>query len=92
MGQPDDQLITEAAAEVVRLGNYPLAVEANIATWFDLIALLQLALRHQGAAQQPIAQRGEKFVRDLIEQMDPGHGQIWRLLMYGFDPEHDQKL
>jgi hypothetical protein len=86
----DEKLIAAAAADVVRAGDHLLHVEAKISTWFDLIAIAQLGLRHPGAATQPTAQRSEKFLRALIEQIDPNHGNIWRLLNFGFYPDHDQ--
>lgn len=93
MGQPDDdKLIKAAAAEASRLfSDRPIMVEATVATWFDLIAVVQLSLRHPNAAASAPCRRAEKFIRDLIENIDPEHGELWRLLSLGFDPAHDQK-
>jgi len=85
----DEKLINKAAAQVGATGDRPVTIETKLTTVFDLIAMVQVALRHPGVRGTGPAQRSEKFLRALIEQIDPDHGDVWRLLSFGFDPDHD---
>jgi hypothetical protein len=90
MAKSDDEKLIEAAtAEVIRAGDRPLTVEADLITWFDLVAVVQLGLRAPGVMRTPPAQRTKKFMHELIHQLDPDHGNLWKLLNLGFDPNHD---
>lgn len=56
-----------------------------------LVAQLQLAFRHpqnQGVSRNSM----EKLVRDLIEGCDPTHGDVYRLLMKGFESDPDNSF
>lgn len=92
MGQhEDDQLIDAATKEAVARSNERIELNVNLATLFDLIAVVQVALRHPNMKESPPAWRTEKFIRGLIEKIDPEHGELSRLLNLGFDAEHDRK-
>lgn len=60
----------------------------NIISATSIISQLQLAFRHPentGSSRQLV----ENLVRDWIEKLDPEHGDIYKLLMMGFEPDFD---
>ena len=81
--------VMERAAAQLRGFNRPVVFELDITLTVGLIGTLQLAFRHPGnvgATREML----EQFVRDLIEQIDPSHGDVHAFLMMGFDEQHDE--
>lgn len=72
----------KAASEKLKDFNHPVRLNLDIVLTVGIIGNLQLALRHEqntGEASRLI----EKFVRDLIEQIDPMRGVVFEFLMMG---------
>lgn len=67
----------------------PVIIEIDLTHMIGIIGLLQLALRHPEARKRPTAKMVERFVLNLIEQIDPEHGETWKLLQRGFNPNWD---
>ena len=63
--------------------------ELNMILTVGLIGQLQLAFRHEKNTG-PTRFETEKFVRRLIEQIDPHKGEVYQFLMLGFNDEYDQ--
>jgi regulator of sigma D len=83
------QAITERALAQLRERKEPVRFELDITLVLGLIGQFQLAFRHPGNVG-PSRDALEKFVRELIEQLDPGHGDVYALLMMGFDERYDE--
>lgn len=81
--------LTERAQQQMQEWTRPIIIEADISVVVALIGMCQLALRHPFAKVSPSAKLTEKFIVDLIEKIDPQHGDLWRLLNMGFNPNHD---
>lgn len=81
--------LTRRALEHMRAWNRPIIIEADLTHVVGLIGLVQLALRHPEAGQSATARMTEQMIRDLIETIDPAHGELYQILHLGFDPEHD---
>lgn len=82
--------ITERALALLENWSRPVIFEINITLTIGLIAQLQLAFRHP-ANTGATRQMTEAFVRELIEKIDPWHGDIYSMLMMGFDSSYDAK-
>ncbi|MBS1797822.1 MAG: hypothetical protein JSS81_28635 [Acidobacteria bacterium] len=66
----------------------PVIFEMDSTAAVALIGQLQLAFRHPENTGRT-REITENFVRNLIEQMDPDHGDVYEFLMMGFNPEMD---
>jgi hypothetical protein len=89
---PDDEVIkaiTERAQLLIQEFKRPIIIETDIHMCLRLIATVQVALRHPAAKSSPTMQSAEKFVIDLIEKIDPQHGDIWRFMNFGFNRTFD---
>lgn len=65
-------------------------IDTDLIHVFGLIGLVQLALRYPGLLQKSAsAKMTEKFILKLIEEVDPDHGEVWKLLNRGFNPNWD---
>lgn len=83
------EAIMRRATERMRAMTEPIKFELNINLVVGLIGQLQLAFRHPqnvGPARQLL----ESFIRDLIEQLDPEHGDLHTVLMMGFHEAYDE--
>jgi hypothetical protein len=83
------QAITERACAQLRARKEPVRFEMDMTLVMGLIGQLQLAFRHPGNVG-PSRVALEKFVRDLIERLDPEHGDVHTLLMMGFHEAYDE--
>lgn len=83
------EALTERAIEALRTWTRPIHFEMDITFTVGLIGTLQLAFRHPHNAG-PTRQMLESFVRDLISQLDPLHGDLYEFLMLGFDERADE--
>jgi hypothetical protein len=81
--------ITERAQAIINDFRRPIVIETSISHVTSLIAMVQVALRHPVVKTFPSAQLAEKFCVNLIEKIDPEHGDLWRLLNMGFNSKHD---
>lgn len=82
-----EKAIAAAAAEID--WTRPVIIETDLLHTIGLIAMAQLALRHPVARTTPTAKETENFIVKLIEKIDPTHGEVWKLLNRGFNPEWD---
>ena len=82
-----EKAIAAAVAEID--WNRPCTIKTDLLHVIGLIALVQLALRHPEASTMPTAKMIERFIVKLIEKIDPEHGETWKLLNRGFNPEWD---
>ena len=83
------EAITRRATERMRSMTEPIKFELSINLVVGLIGQLQLAFRHPqnvGGTRQLL----ESFVRDLIGQLDPEHGDLYTVLMMGFHEAYDE--
>ena len=69
--------------------NRPVIIETDLTTSLALIGNIQLALRHP-ANNGPSSKLAEGLVVGLIETIDPDHGDVYELLMMGFDERFDE--
>jgi hypothetical protein len=83
------EAITRRALEKMRESKDPLNVELSISLAVGLIGQLQLAFRHPQNVGPSRAQL-ELFVRDLIERLDPEHGDLYTVLIMGFHECYDE--
>lgn len=83
------EAIARRATEKMRAWPGPVRFELDITSVVGLIGQLQLSFRHPQNVG-PSRAVTERFVRDLIEQLDPEHGDLHTLLMMGFDPTYDE--
>lgn len=67
----------------------PIVIETTLSHVIGIVGLVQLALRFPPARMTPSGQMTEKFIKDLIEKIDPEHGETWKTLQRGFNPEWD---
>lgn len=65
-----------------------ITLDMPSAAW--LVAQLQTAFRHPENTG-PTRRAAENLVRDLINQIDPGKGDLYKLLMMGFDAQYDSE-
>ena len=83
---PDEKSIGTYLNFMSKPGTVQLLLDyANVAS---LIGQLQLAFRHPGNTG-PSRTMAEELVRDLIERLDPDHGELYDIFMQGFDPQFD---
>jgi hypothetical protein len=82
------EAITRRAGERVNEIKEPVKFELDAVLVVGMIGQLQLAFRHPHNTG-PTRQTLETFVRDLIEQLDPAHGDLHTLLMMGFHEAYD---
>lgn len=82
-------VVRNAGIKIFAVDAAPVHFELDMVYVTGIIGHLQLAFRHP-ANTGPTRQLIEKFVRDLIECIDPGHGEVYWYLMMGFDPTHDE--
>lgn len=82
--ETEEQLVLRATQAIAARGNEPLNFQTELASLIQMIALMQLALKHPGISDT-MYHNGYKGCRELVQQVDPGHGPIWRLLMRGFE-------
>ena len=78
--------IIERAAQAVQEWDRPIHIRTDITHLIGMITLLQLALSHPRADEvneKPII---ETMVREMIEDLDPDHGDLYEFLMLGFEP------
>ena len=83
------QILERALLKMKQIGNRPLVIKTDLGMASSIISQLQLAMRHPentGITRQTV----EKFTRDLIEQIDPDRGDLYELLMMGFNPDYDE--
>lgn len=89
--------ITDAKKEAIarrateRMKAWPGSVkfELDITLVVGLIGQLQLGFRHPQNVG-PTRRHLERFVRDLIERLDPEHGDLHTLLTMGFHESYDE--
>lgn len=84
----EKERITAGAVEQMRI-EQSIYLKLDRMFVVGLIANLQLAFRHSednGQTREVL----EKFVRDLIDRLDPDKGNLYELLMMGFDPQFDE--
>ncbi len=88
LSEAEKKALTARAIEELKLFDRPIVLTLDIKMMLMMIGQLQLAFRHPGnvgLSRQEI----EAIVRNLIEEIDPSRGDIYKLLMLGFDPKHD---
>lgn len=84
-----EKILERAMVQMKNRADQPVKFDLDLTLTAGLIGQLQLAFRHPdntGATRQML----EKFVRDLIEQIDPTHGDFYQFLMMGFEEKYDQ--
>lgn len=84
MTETELEHLTERVADALQANPMIIHFAIDAASLSMLISNLQLAFRHpanNGTARQSM----EILTRRLIEQLDPAHGDVYRLLMMGFD-------
>lgn len=88
-GKSEKVEITERALQQLEQWERPIVITTDITHAVGLVAMVQLGLRHPQAKEFATALMVEKLVADLIERIDPDHGDIWKFLNMGFNPVHD---
>jgi hypothetical protein len=83
------EAIGRRAAAVMSAWEHPVKFELHITLVVGLIGQLQLAFRHPQNVG-PTRRQLEIFVRDMIEQLDPDHGDLHALLTMGFHEQYDE--
>lgn len=83
------EAIVRRAAEAMGAMTEPVRFELDPVLAVGLVGQLQIAFRHPGNKGET-RQRLEQFVRDLIERLDPEHGDLYTVLMMGFDASYDE--
>ena len=82
--------LTERAMKIIESRqNEPMKFQFSVWFLFGLIGQLQIAFRHPGNNGLS-RQTTESFVLDLIERIDPSKGDVYKLLMLGFNGRFDQ--
>lgn len=81
--------LTARATAALNQWERPIIFEFDMQNVVAMIGQLQLAFRHP-LNVGPSRQMTEKFVRDLIAQIDPEHGDVYQFLMLGFDGRYDE--
>lgn len=89
MSSEEMRRVSERALEKIENWDRPLIIQTDIMTVVGLTMLVQLALRHPEAKTMETARLAKDLIANLIEQIDPAHGDIWRFLNAGFNPVHD---
>jgi hypothetical protein len=84
------EIMERAVQQMRKWPDRSLDLEMNIAEASCLVAVVQLALRHPEAAKISAAGVADALIRRFIDQIDPEHGDVYELLMMGFDPDCDQ--
>lgn len=83
-------IFNRAIASVVRRrSGAPVTFDLDLMLVVVIVAQLQVAFRHPGNTGDA-RRMAEKFVRELIEQLDPERGDLYKLLMMGFDSRFDE--
>ncbi|HEV2863061.1 MAG TPA: hypothetical protein VGX48_18745 [Pyrinomonadaceae bacterium] len=82
------EAIVRRAAEAMCAMTEPVLFELDPVLAVGLVGQLQIAFRHPANTGET-RERLEQFVRDLIERLDPAHGDLHALLMMGFDARYD---
>ena len=85
--QKEDDIVRGATDAVLKVGNRPLIVEANFTTWFDLIAIVQVALRHPGMKDQAPAQTHREIHPQPNRENRSGPRRIVAFAQYGIRSE-----
>jgi hypothetical protein len=85
----EKEAIIARAAEKMREWERSIVLELDITRAVGLIGQLQLAFRHPQNTG-PTRVELENTVRELIEKMDPSHGDLYQFLLLGFDERHDE--
>jgi hypothetical protein len=86
----EKERLIESSLQTMREWQRPIIIETNITITVGLISMLQLALRHPATAERPTTAIVERFTRNLIEGLDPTHGDFYLFLMLGFNPDFDE--
>ena len=81
------EAITRRAAAILEGYTEPVRFELSMTLTLGLIGQLQLGFRHPQNTG-PTRQLLEEFVRGMIEQIDPAHGDVHALLM--IDERYDE--
>ena len=89
MSDPKLVTTTERALAQLREWQRPIIIQTDMTNVMGLLGMVQLALRHPQAKSMPTARLVERFIVDLIERIDPEHGDIWTFFNAGFNPTHD---
>jgi len=84
--------ITKRALKQIESWTQPILIRTDIMHVIGLVSLLQLALRHPQGAESSMSRMVEQMIRQLVEDIDPGHGDLYKFLQLGFDPECDQPI
>jgi hypothetical protein len=89
--KPEVEAIIERALEKLKArGDAPVILQINYQLAFGIVSQLQLALRHPANVGHT-RDITERFVRDLIERLDPERTEVYQVLMMGFDERYDLK-
>lgn len=91
MTDAEKEALTERAVIALAERRWPFRFDLDMEPTVCLIAQLQLAFRVQkntGRSRRLM----EGFVREMIEMIDPGHGDIYKFLMMGFDSAYDMEV
>lgn len=83
-----EMLLRGTTAELKNKLVVPVVFELDFPLAVALVGQLQLAFRHPQNVG-PTRKMFERFARDLIERLDPAHGDIHRVLLMGFDKAND---
>lgn len=81
-------LLDRAAAEMQQRRAEIIRVKLSLSEAVGIIGNLQLAFRHPGNVG-PTRVQTEELARRLIERLDPQGGDLYQVLMHGFDQEFD---
>ncbi len=81
--------VSERAVAALESWDRPILLSFDITTTIALIGQLQLAFRHPSNVG-PSRQMLEQATRELIEQIDPSKGDIYKFLSMGFDERFDE--
>ena len=82
--------VTEQAQAIIEKWERPIILDLNITAVVALIGTVQVALRHPNARQSPTMMCAEKIIVDVIDQIDPSHGDLWKFLNMGFNRTFDE--
>jgi len=86
----DEKLrLTTSAMSVMEKWDRPIILGLDIVMAIGIIGQLQLAFRHPENTHAT-RQMVEKYVRGLIDQLDPKRGDFHAFLLMGFDESNDE--
>lgn len=88
LSKAEAELISKVAMSKIFERNMPVVLELDAAMTLSIISQLQLAFRHPQNTG-PSREMVEKFIRYVIDKLDPEKGEIYQFFVMGFDKNYD---